>query len=64
MTVNSADFRYNPPMPKRSRPKKTPARRNPFAPLARALRAKAIPSKKTYRRKGKHPKRSRNSNDG
>ena len=56
-------------MPKRARLRKTPARRNPpprypYAPLARALGAKVVPSKKTYRRKAKHPKRSRNGNDG
>ncbi|MEK7246597.1 MAG: hypothetical protein AAB223_11320 [Pseudomonadota bacterium] len=49
-------------MPKKSRPRKTPARRNPFAPLARAMRAKEILSKKSYRRKEKHPKKGAGGN--
>jgi hypothetical protein len=51
-------------MPKKSRTRKTPARRNPFAPRARAMRAKVIPSKKTYRRKVKHPKKGAGGNGG
>lgn len=48
----------------RNRKKKTPARRNPFAPIARAMRAKIVPSKKTYRRKAKHPKKGADENAG
>jgi len=49
-------------MSKKSRTRKTPARRNPFAPLVRAIRAKVVPSKKTYRRKAKHPKKGAGGN--
>jgi hypothetical protein len=44
-------------MPKKSRPRKIPARRNPFAALARAIRVRVIPSRKIYRRKAKHSKK-------
>jgi hypothetical protein len=55
-------------MPKRARSRdrkpKAAARRNPFAPLARALRAKIVPSGKIYRRKAKHPKKGAGGNEG
>lgn len=51
-------------MPKHAHPpkRKAPAPRNPFAPLARTARAKVVPSKKTYRRKAKHPKKASGGN--